>query len=66
MPQQIVSALINLGIGAALGLVPLIFGILKKTKDVCNRFNCNVRHILLDDGLDNCTLYGAVRILDLS
>ena len=32
MPQQIVSALINLGIGAALGLVPLIYGIFKKQK----------------------------------
>ena len=32
MPQQIVSAFIRLGIGAALGLVPLIYGILKKQK----------------------------------
>ena len=32
MPQQFVSALIKLGIGAALGLIPLIYGILKKQK----------------------------------
>ncbi len=32
MPKEILSALINLGIGAALGLVPLIYGVLVKQK----------------------------------
>lgn len=32
MPQTVVNALTNLGIGAALGIIPLVYGLIKKQK----------------------------------